>query len=173
MLWSPPLAGELQMKRLVLLAALLLPADAIAQTQVPKETRVTSTVRLQPGEVRILTFDQDVTVLKHTDAIIQVVPESDRSFSVRALSPGTTLVTAFDRSGTAIYRANLVVPGGFVRVYGTNQTEGTAKDFAGYICSENGCSRTDVEVDKTSSSGSVSVSRRNSRGELVTTTRNY
>lgn len=138
-----------------------------------KESVVTDTIRIQAGETRVVRFQKPFKDLILSDLIVQMNAESDMSVSIRPVRPGEALLTVLDPTGGVIDRINIVVPGGFVRIYGTNQTEGTAKDFAGYICSESGCTRTDVEVDKTSSSGSVSVSRRNSLGGFTTTTRNY
>jgi hypothetical protein len=156
------------MRLLIALAACAaLTVSAFAQD--PKEIDTTNTIKIYPGESRIIRFDQGVKDIKFSDGIVQVSIESDQTFVLRGLRPGSAIMSAFDPSGTVVHRARIVVPGTLVRIYGTGTVDEKKSDYAGYICTDIGCGRADPDVDR-STLNTVERTRTNSRGHIITTT---
>ncbi len=156
--------------RLLLTLAVYAALTVSSVAQPPQELVGTDTMRLQPGEARVFTFDQPVTkITLADDGVVQIVPESDRVFTFRALKSGAVLMSAFSPENKLIHRSNIVVSGGMVRIYGTLERD-ERRDYVGYICTEFGCGRADPELEKPNS---VAVTRRNSRGDIITTTKQH
>jgi hypothetical protein len=157
------------MKRLVLVAALLLSGGAYAQP--PEELTADDTIELQVGQTRTFTFDQSVReFILVTDGIAKVTPRNDRTFSIEALNPGQVLAIASASDGREIHRMNIAVAGHMVKIYGYSRDE--TKDYIGYLCTETGCGRADPDTAQPGSQ-STAVTKRNRNGDLVTTTKNY
>jgi hypothetical protein len=168
------------MKRLMLLA-LLWPSAAVAQP--PKEIAASDTIEFQVGQTRTLEYDQPVArLILADDEIAKVMPESDRTFTLKALKSGNVLMTAIAPDGRVIHRSNVEVGGHLVKVYGQKKpgqndvvsggavikADRSNPDYVGYICTSTGCGRANPDVPatpfsttntETKDSGAVSLSR--------------
>jgi hypothetical protein len=140
--------------------------------QVPQELTGASTIRLHPGESKLLTTRQPFAKFHLTDeGIVQVSVDTDQAFVLRGLKSGSVVMSIYRPDGSLIERSTVVVAGGLVRIYGTSTGDEKKSDYIGYICSETGCGRADPEVDKPEAQQTtVTRTRRNSRGDLITTT---
>ena len=114
------------------------------QDQAPREIVAVDTIQMRAEQARTFAFDEPVTKFTlSSEGVAQIIPETDRTFTVRALTPGRVLMTAYAPDGRVVHRSNVVVgqTEGFVKIYGYRET----KDFAGYYCSNNGCGRADPD----------------------------
>ncbi|MGY3234498.1 MULTISPECIES: pilus assembly protein N-terminal domain-containing protein [unclassified Bradyrhizobium] len=140
-------------------------AQAQPQTQAPREVIAVDTIELRAEQTRTFAFDEPVTKFNLSgEGVAQIVPETDRTFTVRAIAPGKVLMTAYAPDGHVVHRSNIVVAQseGFVRIYGYRET----KDFAGFYCSNIGCGRADP--DKVPYTASVQQAQQKSRGDSET-----
>lgn len=172
------------MKKFVVLAALLLlAAPAIAQNSKPTEIIAKDTIELQPGEARVFNFDRAIGGIALTlDGVVQVVPNSDRVFTFRALRAGTVLMTASAPDGATVYQANILVGGRTVKMYGTEprraqQQQRSARrqgsDYVGYLCTSTGCGRANPDIPDAPSGVTISDSRANPDGTTTITTQEF
>ncbi|WP_426442425.1 pilus assembly protein N-terminal domain-containing protein [Bradyrhizobium genosp. P] len=137
-------------------------AQAEPQTQAPREVIAVDTIELRAEQTRTFAFDEPVTKFNlSAEGVAQIIPETDRTFTVRAVAPGKVLMTAYAPDGRVVHRSNiLVAPSeGFVKIYGHRET----KDFAGFYCSNSGCGRADP--DKVPYTASVQQAQQKSRGD--------
>jgi hypothetical protein len=135
--------------------------QAQAQTQAPREIIATDTIELRAEQARTFAFDEPVTKFTlSSEGIAQIIPETDRTFTVRALAPGRVLMTAYGPDGRVVHRSNILIgpTEGLVKVYGRPE-----KDFVGYYCSNMGCGRADP--DKVPYTASVQQTQQRSRGD--------
>jgi hypothetical protein len=154
---------------LIVAAYAALTVSCFAQT--PQELTGSSTIRLHPGESKLMTSKQPFAKFHLTDeGVAQVSADTDQQFVLKGLKPGTVLMSIYRADGILIERANVVVAGGLVRIYGTSTADEKKGDYIGYICSESGCGRADPEVERPEAQTTVTRTRRNSRGDIITTT---
>lgn len=121
-----------------------------ANAQPPEELTITDTITLQAGETRIFHFDQSVNQVDIVDPIVEVKPQSDRTFTFHANGAGSTIMTAYE-DGKIAYRARIVVEGHLVKIYGQGKQNGGSHDYeiggyAGYLCTRTGCGRANPDV---------------------------
>jgi len=115
-----------------------------AQAQVPREITATDTIELRAEQARTFAFDEPVNKFNlSAEGVAQVIPETDRTFTVRGLAPGRVLMTAYAQDGHVVHRSNIVVgpTEGLIKIYGHPEI----KDFLGYYCSTSGCGRADPD----------------------------
>lgn len=151
---------------LVAYAALIVSSFA----QPPVEITGADTIRLQPGQSRVLEFDQSVgTIHLADDDVVEVLPgQTDRAFTFRALKSGTTIMTAYTPDGRLLHRSKVTVAGTLVKIYGAGTADEKKSDYVGYICTEFGCGRADPEIEKKPTTSTVT--RRTRNGNIITTT---
>lgn len=160
------------MRLLLALAALAaMTVAGFAQTTT-QELTATNTIRLHPGDSKLFELSKPYNKFHLTDdGIVQVVVDTDQRYVLRALKPGRVLMSIYGEGDRLIQRSEVVVAGGLVRMYGTSTADEKKADYVGYICSETGCGRADPEVDQPETRTTVQRTRRNSRGDIITTTR--
>ena len=144
------------------IGALMLAGFAQVRAQAPREVVATDTIELRAEQARTFAFDEPVTKFTlSSDGIAQIIPETDRTFTVRALAPGRVLMTAYAPDGRVVHRSNIVVgqTEGFVKIYGDPEI----KDFVGFYCSNSGCGRADP--DKVPYAVSVQQTKQRSGGD--------
>jgi Flp pilus assembly secretin CpaC len=133
------------------------------RAQPPHEVVATDTIEMRAEQARTFAFDEPVSRFSlSSEGVAQVVPETDRTFTVRALAPGRVLMTAYAPDGRVVHRSNIIVAQteGFVKIYGDPEI----KDFVGFYCSNTGCGRADP--DKVPYTASVQQqTRQRNRGE--------
>jgi hypothetical protein len=155
------------MKRFVLLAALLLAAPALAQP--PREIMSDDRVELRIGQTRTFEFDKPYTGFSiASDAVVKINVQTDRTFTLLGSGPGESLVT-INFKDDDVHRMNVVVGGRTVRIYGTGKDE---KDYVGYFCTSTDCGRADGDAPQPSGV-TVEKRSRNSKGDIITTTKQY
>lgn len=155
------------MKRFVLLAALLLAAPALAQP--PREIMSDDRVELHIGQTRTFEFDKPYTGFSiASDAVVKINVQTDRTFTLLGSGPGESLVT-INFKDDDVHRMNVVVGGRTVRIYGTGKDE---KDYVGYFCTSTDCGRADGDAPQPSGV-TVEKRSRNSKGDIITTTKQY
>lgn len=133
-----------------------------ANAQAPREVVANDTIELRAEQARTFAFDEPVTKFTlSSEGVAQVIPETDRTFTVRALAQGRVLMTAYAPDGRIVHRSNIVVgpSEGFVKIYGDSK----GKDFVGFYCSNNGCARADP--DKVPYTASVQQTRQRSKSD--------
>jgi hypothetical protein len=160
------------MKRFALVAALLLSGGAYAQP--PKEMTASDTVRLSVGQSRTFVFDEPVADFKLVaNGIAQVLPQTDKTFTVEALKQGDVLAIAYGADGRVINSMNIsVVPApSVVKIYGSDRKLSVG-GYSSYYCSDTGCSRANPDVEEQPYSTSISETQ-NKGGNSVTTSREY
>ncbi|MBR0690074.1 pilus assembly protein N-terminal domain-containing protein [Bradyrhizobium manausense] len=120
-----------------------------ANAQAPRELVAADTIELRAEQTRTFAFDEPVTKFTlSSEGVAQVIPETDRTFTVRALTPGRVLMTAYAPDGHVVHRSNIVVgqTEGLVKIYGLKDAKDSeAKDFLGFYCSNTGCGRADPD----------------------------
>lgn len=161
------------MKRFVLLAALLLAAPAVAQA--PREITATDTVELQVGQAKmfqIVNGGRGITDIENAaDTVAQVsFVRTNQQVRITGVNVGETLVS-FVLDDSTIIRMNVVVGGRAVRIYGTGTNDEKKTDYIGYFCTSTWCGRADQEIDQPETRTTVQRTRRNSRGDIITTTK--
>ena len=132
------------------------------QAQAPREIVATDTIEMRAEQARTFAFDEPVTKFTlSSEGVAQVIPETDRTFTVRALTSGRVLMTAYAPDGHVVHRSNIVVgpTEGLVKVYGHPEV----KDFVGFYCSSAGCGRADP--DKVPVTASVQPAQQRNRGD--------
>lgn len=158
-----------------------------AAAEPPKEVVTTNTIQLRAEDARTFAFEEPFGRLSlSVEGVAQIVPETDRAFTLRGLRSGRTLLTAYATDGRVIHRAVVVVEQtqGYVRIFGTRDQQNgqLAKDFFGYYCTDSGCGR--VDPDKVPSpqrapnpeqplSTSISEVRQQPNGSSMTIRREY
>ena len=99
------------------IAALALLADG-AFAQPLKEVLADNLIRLYPGEARTFEFTEPVDRIgTAVEGIAQILPHTDRNFTLQAITPGKVLAEAFAKDGRLIHRMLIVVEGNLVRVH--------------------------------------------------------
>jgi Flp pilus assembly secretin CpaC len=137
-----------------------------ADAQAPREVLATDTIELRAEQARTFAFDEPVTKFTlSSEGVAQVIPETDRTFTIRALTPGRVLMTAYAQDGRVVHRSNIVVgqTEGFVKIYGNPEL----KDFVGFYCSNTGCGRADP--DRVPYTATVQQTRQRGRGDNEST----
>lgn len=156
------------MKRLALVAALLLSSGASAQA--PREVSANDTRRLDVGQSIVLEFDRPVKEFAvMADGVVKVIPRTDQSFSVQAVTPGSVMAIISDEKGKVIHRMNFVVGGQMVKIYGVKSAK---SGYLGVMCSSTGCDRPDPDVEPIPFSTTRSETRNTENGS-VTISREY
>lgn len=124
-----------------------------ALAQPPAEIELEHTITMQAGETRIFQFEQAVNQIDLVDHIADVKPQTDRTFTIRAIGAGSTILTAYngeEKGHTVVFRARLVIEGHLVKIYG----QGGAKThpdyevggYSAYLCTSTGCGRANPDV---------------------------
>ncbi|WOH70674.1 pilus assembly protein N-terminal domain-containing protein [Bradyrhizobium sp. NDS-1] len=155
-----------------------------AVAEPPKEIVTNNEIKLRAEDARTFAFEEPFGRLSLTvEGVAQIVPETDRAFTLRGLRPGRTLLTAYAPDGRVIHRAVVIIEQtqGYVKIYGTKDqaTGALAKDFFGYYCTDTGCGRVDPDKVPTRPSPeqplgtTVSETRQQQDGHSVTIQRNY
>ncbi|MHC2415537.1 hypothetical protein ACVJGC_008128 [Bradyrhizobium diazoefficiens] len=120
-----------------------------ANAQPPEELTINDTITLQAGETRIFHFDQSVNQVDIIDPIVEVKPQSDRTFTFHANGAGSTIMTAYKDREVA-YRARIVVEGHLVKIYGQGRPQHghdyEIGGYASYLCTRTGCGRANPDV---------------------------
>ncbi|MFB6464493.1 pilus assembly protein N-terminal domain-containing protein [Bradyrhizobium tunisiense] len=136
------------MKRLILPAALLafitVCVTVPATAQRMQEIVATETIELRAEQARTFTLDQPVTRFSlSVEDIAQVIPETDRVFTIRGLKAGRVLMSAYAADGQVVHRSNIIVDQtqGLVKIYRAD-----AKDYVGYFCTSRSCGRADPDA---------------------------
>ncbi|MFB6420510.1 MULTISPECIES: pilus assembly protein N-terminal domain-containing protein [Bradyrhizobium] len=136
------------MKRLILPAALLsfitVCVTGPATAQRMQEIVATETIELRAEQARTFTLDQPVTRFSlSVEDIAQVIPETDRVFTIRGLKAGRVLMSAYAADGQVVHRSNIIVDQtqGLVKIYRAD-----AKDYVGYFCTSRSCGRADPDA---------------------------
>lgn len=119
----------------VALMALVHPAsaqdDRLKELVIPPE----DTIRLQLGETRVFQFGESVKNILAPGDVVEVTPQSDRTFGLRGGQVGQTIATALGNDGHVVRRVLIVVGGRVVKIYGTDK-DGV---YVTQICDEFGC----------------------------------
>lgn len=163
------------MKRFCLLGAVIGAAMMLgaANAQPPREIAVTDSIEMQVGQTKILQFDQQISKVSTTsDGLVEVVPQSDRTFTVRAVESGSTILVAYGKDGGVAHQMNIDVAGHMVKIYG----QGLGKKgmgFIGVICTGASCGRPDPDVVPAPSSTTISETKQKPDGSTTTEMRTY
>ena len=105
-------------------------------------------LRLQ--QTRIFRFDAEFNkVTLSADGIAQVTPAGSRAVRIRALTEGTTLMTAYGPDGKIVHRSNVVVmqTGGPVTIYGQGNSRTGQDNPRTMYCTDRQC-RLEKEEEK-------------------------
>jgi hypothetical protein len=97
--------------RVSAIAAVTLLANG-AFAQPPEEITIPkdATIRLRIGETRIFKFGGAVKQIGNPEEnIVEIRPESDRTFAFKGLAPGGTIVTARSDDSREVHRVRVVV----------------------------------------------------------------
>ncbi|MBR0786892.1 pilus assembly protein N-terminal domain-containing protein [Bradyrhizobium iriomotense] len=136
------------MKQMILPAALLsllaLCTGGTANAQRMQEIVATETIELRAEQARTFTLDQPVSRFSlSVEDIAQVIPETDRVFTVRGLKAGRVMMTAYAADGQVVHRSNIVVDQtqGLVKIYRAD-----VKDYVGFFCTSRSCGRADPDA---------------------------
>ncbi|MGY4605757.1 hypothetical protein ACVW16_004169 [Bradyrhizobium sp. USDA 4474] len=120
-----------------------------ANAQAPKEIVSTDTIEVRADQSRTFMFDEPVgRIAMSVDGVAQVTPDTDRTFTIRGLQPGETLLTFYGPDGHVVHRSSIIVQQsrGFVRIYGVRDGRGDLpREFLGFYCTSNGCGRIDPD----------------------------
>jgi len=163
------------MKRFAIVAALALLSGA-ALAQPPVEVTPDDSIELQPGEIKVVEFDQPVQDIKIAgDGLVKVVPMTDRTYAVQALGPGSTVAIAYGPGGKEVHRFGIGVAGHLVKIYGQGPTPSlkTGDEYNSYICSPRGCGRVNTDVTSGPSAAIISDTKTDKDGNAHTVTREY
>ncbi|MET4320354.1 pilus assembly protein N-terminal domain-containing protein [Bradyrhizobium sp. RT5a] len=138
----------------------------------PREVIGADTIDLRSGQTRTFTFDQPVSRFSlSAEGIAEIRPETDRTFTVRALGAGQVLMTAYAQDGHVVHRSYISVAdaGRLVRVYGFDMK--MTKDYVGFYCTDVGCGRADPDIGPKPYSTAISGTQGKGDGNSITTTR--
>ncbi len=117
------------------LMATILPAaaqdDRLREIVIPTKDEI----RLQLGEVRAFQFDEPVNNIQVPGDIVEITPQTDRTFTFRGGKPGQTIATALGSDGRVIRRVLVQVGGRVVKIYGTTKDD----LYTAQLCDEFGC----------------------------------
>ena len=102
--------------------------------------------------------------------IAQVIPETDRVFTIRGLKAGRVMMTAYAADGQVVHRATVIVDQtqGLVKIYRAD-----VKDYIGFFCTSLSCGRADPDAKPLPYATSVSETQQRGDGNSVTTTQEY
>ncbi|WP_262049136.1 pilus assembly protein N-terminal domain-containing protein [Bradyrhizobium sp. Bra78] len=138
----------------------------------PREVIGADTIEMRNGQTRTFTFEQPVTRFSvSAEGIAEIRPETDRTFTIRALSAGQVLMTAYAQDGHVVHRSYIAVAdaGRLVRVYGFDMK--LTKDYVGFYCTDVGCGRADPDIGPKPYSTVISETQGKGDGNSATTTR--
>ncbi len=109
------------------------------------------------------------------DGVAQIIPETDRTFTIRAMKAGQVLMSAYSADGRVIHRSRIIVEQtqGYVKIYGTKKSGRDVADFIGFNCSSTSCGRADNDIAPIPDETSVSETQTKSDGGSVTQTKTY
>ena len=144
----------------------------VAHAQPPQEVTIPEqdTITLQPGQWRTFKFNESVKEIgTPTEGIVQITPQSDRTFTFQGIAPGDALVIARAEDGHVVHSMVITVEGHLVKLYGYPDV----KDYISYPCTKTGCGRADPDAPKAGSE-SVTVTKPTRDGSgWVSTRKNY
>ncbi|WFU38794.1 pilus assembly protein N-terminal domain-containing protein [Bradyrhizobium sp. CB82] len=152
-------------------ATLLVGSISTTNAQPPQEIVGADTIQIQTGQTRTFMFQQSVNRFSvSADGVVEVRPETDRTFTIRAISPGQVLMTAYAPDGQVVHRSNVSVAdaGHLVKIYGFG---GDTKDYIGLICTEAGCGRADPDIAQKPSPPLTAETQNKGDRNAVTTAR--
>ncbi|UVO39411.1 pilus assembly protein N-terminal domain-containing protein [Bradyrhizobium arachidis] len=135
------------MKPIILPAVLMSLFTLVAGTasaQHMQEIVATETIELRAEQARTFTLDQPVNKFSlSVEDIAQVIPETDRVFTIRGLKAGRVMMTAYAADGQVVHRANVIVDQtqGLVKIY-----RAEVKDYVGFFCTSLSCGRADPDA---------------------------
>ncbi|MDN5005297.1 pilus assembly protein N-terminal domain-containing protein [Bradyrhizobium sp. GCM10027634] len=115
-----------------------------ANAQKMQEIVATETIELRAEQARTFTLDQPVGRFSlSVEDIAQVIPETDRVFTIRGLKAGRVMMTAYAADGQVVHRANVIVDQtqGLVKIYRAD-----VKDYIGFFCTSLSCGRADPDA---------------------------
>lgn len=134
--------------RHVILPAALMSLFALcigpANAQRMQEIVATETIELRAEQARTFTLDQPVNRFSLSiEDIAQVIPETDRVFTIRGLKAGRVMMTAYAADGQVVHRATVIVDQtqGLVKLYRAD-----VKDYVGFFCTSLSCGRADPDA---------------------------
>jgi hypothetical protein len=137
------------MKRLVLVAALLLSGGAFAQ---PQEVTPIGNISIGVGQTKVLLFDEPIgridVIAKNA---VETAVQSDRQMSIIGTNPGETPMFVYSPQGKQLYSATVTVnpePGHLVKIYGTGKNDEFNAGYIMQFCNELGCGRPDKDLPK-------------------------
>lgn len=137
--------------------------------QQPRQIIASEKVELRIGETRTFEFDRPYTSFAiASDAVVKVSVQTDQTFTLAGIGPGESLVT-INFADKDTYRMSVVVGGRTIRIYGTGKDD---NDYVGYFCTSTDCGRSDADAPQPSST-SIEKRSRNSKGDVITTTKQY
>lgn len=138
------------MKRLILLAALMLAGPALAQ---PEATTADDVISLSVGRAEVVPFNESIGSVEFMPKdIADAVPHSDKKISVVGIKTGLTQMFVFSSDRRLIYSAAIAVgsePGRMVKIYGTTKKDDISNaGFEIVYCDEFGCGRPDKDLPR-------------------------
>lgn len=145
-----------------------------ANAQPPQEIVAVDTIELKAGQARSFSFDQAVgKITTGAEGVAEVIPDTDRTFTIKGLAPGQVMMTAYAPDGKVIHRSNIAVSPNstVIKIYGDKTTVG---GYSTYYCSDpGGCSRANPEIAPLPFSTSISETRSKSDGSSEARIREY
>lgn len=142
--------------------------------QPPQEIIAADTIELRAGQARSFSFDQAVgKITTGAEGIAEIIPDTDRTFTVKGLAPGQVMMTAYAPDGKVIHRSNIAVSAAstVIKIYGDKTTVG---GYSTYYCSvPGGCSRANPEIAPLPFSTSISETRSKGEGGSESRIREY
>ncbi|WLA80271.1 pilus assembly protein N-terminal domain-containing protein [Bradyrhizobium elkanii] len=162
------------MKTWTIVLALLLPSVVIAQPM--QEVVTIDKVEIRAEQTRTFSIDAPIGRFSLSkEGVAEVLPETDRTFTIKGLAPGEVMMTAYGTDGRVLHRANIFVgqTSGLVRIFGQSKGGKQVDDFIGYYCSSGGCGRADPDKIPTPFSTTISETKDKGNANSVTTSREY
>ncbi|WP_338699124.1 pilus assembly protein N-terminal domain-containing protein [Bradyrhizobium sp. 26S5] len=152
-------------------AALLIGSS---NAQPPQEIIAVDTIELKAGQARSFSFDQAVgKITTGAEGVAEVIPDTDRTFTIKGLAPGQVMMTAYAPDGKVIHRSNIAVSANstVIKIFGDKTAVG---GYSTYYCSiPGGCSRANPEIAPLPFSTSISETRSKGDGASESRVREY
>lgn len=145
-----------------------------SNAQPPQEIVAVDTIEVKAGQARSFSFDQAVgKITTGAEGVAEIIPDTDRTFTVKGLAPGQVMMTAYAPDGKVIHRSNIAVSAAstVIKIFGDKAAVG---GYSTYYCSTpGGCSRANPEIAPLPFSTSVSETRSKGDGSSESRIREY